>query len=103
MNELLPPWLEGIVVALLLGVALRNLRPGLAVLRTAGAIPEALLQPTRLFGSWLTVLAMAGLGLGVRLSAIRTVGFPVALAAIASLVVLVSVTLALIGLLGIDA
>jgi uncharacterized integral membrane protein (TIGR00698 family) len=75
----------------------------LAVLRTVGAIPEALIQPTRLFGSWLTMLAMAGLGLGVRLSAIRTVGFRVALAAIASLAVLVTLTLVLIGLLGIDA
>jgi uncharacterized membrane protein YadS len=74
----------------------------LAALRTAGAIPEALIQPTRLFGSGLTVLAMAGLGLGVRLSALRTVGFRVALAAISSLVVLVILTLALLGLLGID-
>ena len=75
----------------------------LAALRTAGAIPEALIQPIRIFGTSLTMLAMAGLGRGVRLSAIRSVGFRVALAATASLVVLVSLTLALIGLLGIDA
>ena len=75
----------------------------LAALRTAGAIPEPLIQPTRFFGGWLTMLAMAGLGLGVRLAAIRTVGLRVALSAISSLVVLVIVTLALIGLLGIDA
>jgi len=54
-------------------------------------------------GSWLTVLAMAGLGLSVRLSTMRTVGLRVPLAAIDSVVVLIVLTLALISLLGIDA
>jgi uncharacterized integral membrane protein (TIGR00698 family) len=74
----------------------------LAALRTAGAIPETLIQPTRALGNWLTVLAMAGLGFSVRLAAIRTVGFRVALAATTSLVVMIILTLALIVLLGID-
>ena len=51
--------------------------------------------------TWLTVLAMAGLGLGVDLRAIRRVGRPVMLTVSASLLVLLGLSLTLIHLLGI--
>lgn len=75
----------------------------LATLRLAGLLPDALAQSARAFGSWLTVLAMAGLGLGVRFAAIRLVGPRVAVAVVLSLGVLISATLLLIRVLGIDA
>ena len=46
---------------------------------------------------------MAGLGLGVRLAIVRTVGPRVGVAVILSLALSISLTLALIRLLGIDA
>ena len=75
----------------------------LAVVRNVGLLPDLVAQSLRTLGIWLTVLAMAGLGLGVRLAVVRTVGPRVALAVIASLATMISLTLALIGLLGIDA
>lgn len=74
----------------------------LALARNFGLLPEALVQPMRVLGVWLTVLAMAGLGLGVRLAAVRSVGPRVGIAVIASLALLISLTLTLIRLLAID-
>ena len=42
-----------------------------AALRASGVLPDIVVQPARTVGSWLTLLAMAGLGLGVRLSVVR--------------------------------
>src|SRR4051812_24622847 len=39
----------------------------LAILRNVGLIPDAAVGPVKTLGTWLIVLAMAGLGLGVRL------------------------------------
>ncbi|MGE3909896.1 MAG: YeiH family protein [Chloroflexota bacterium] len=75
----------------------------LAVLRIVGLLPDMVAQPARTLGGWLTVLAMAGLGLGVRLSAIRAVGPRVAVAVIVSLTILIGTTLILIRALGINA
>jgi uncharacterized integral membrane protein (TIGR00698 family) len=75
----------------------------LAVLRSVGLVPDALALPLRMVGVWLTILAMAGLGLGVRLATIRTVGPRVAIAVAVSLALLLLLSLALIWLLGIDA
>ena len=74
----------------------------LAVLRNVGLIPDALAQPIRALGSYLTVLAMAGLGLGVRLAAIRLVGPRVGVAVVISLMLMIGLTLTLIRLFGID-
>jgi len=74
----------------------------LATLRIAGLLPEPVAQGARTVGGWLTIAAMAGLGLGVRFSAIRAVGPKVALAVIISLAILISLTLLLIRVLGID-
>lgn len=75
----------------------------LAALRVAGLLPDPLAQTARISASWLTTLAMAGLGLGVRFAAIRLVGPRVTLAVILSLGFLISATLLLIWALGIDA
>ena len=73
----------------------------LAALRATGVLPAAWVAPTRALSSWLTVAAMAALGLGVDLRAVRRAGRPVMLTAAASLVVLVVLGVALIRLLGI--
>jgi uncharacterized integral membrane protein (TIGR00698 family) len=75
----------------------------LAVLRNVGLIPDAVALPVRALGTWLTILAMAGLGLGVRLAAIRTVGPRVAIAVIVSLSLMIGLTVVLIRALAIDA
>lgn len=75
----------------------------LAVLRNLGLIPDPIAGPARNVGAWLTVLAMAGLGLGVRLSVVRTVGPRVAVTVMASLAMLLVLTLILVRALGIDA
>jgi uncharacterized integral membrane protein (TIGR00698 family) len=74
----------------------------LAGLRIAGVLPDLLAQPARALGGWLTILAMAGLGLGVKLSAIGTVGPRVAATVIVSLVILIALTVTLIRILGVD-
>ena len=73
----------------------------LAGLRSSGAIPAVAAGPMKSLSTWLTVAAMAALGLGVDLKAIRTVGKPVILTVTASLVVLVALSVALIHVLGI--
>lgn len=73
----------------------------LAGLRSAGAIPEAMVAPVRAVSTWLTVGAMAALGLGVDLKAISKVGLPVIFTVTASLTVLVGLSVALIRVLAI--
>jgi uncharacterized integral membrane protein (TIGR00698 family) len=74
----------------------------LAALRSTGLIAPALAQPLRALSSWLTILAMAALGLGVDLRAIRRVGRPVVLTVSGSLIVLVVLAVGLIRGLGIQ-
>jgi uncharacterized integral membrane protein (TIGR00698 family) len=74
----------------------------LAALRVSGALPDVVAQPARSLGTWLTILAMAGLGLGVKLSAIRVVGPRVAVAVIVSLTIMIGLTVTLIRALGVD-
>ena len=73
----------------------------LAGLRSGGAIPATAAAPMKALSTWLTVAAMAALGLGVDLKAIRTVGKPVILTITASLAVLVALSVALIHVLAI--
>ncbi|HEV2641347.1 MAG TPA: putative sulfate exporter family transporter [Candidatus Elarobacter sp.] len=73
----------------------------LAALRSTGMIAEWLVAPTRVVSTWLTVAAMAALGLGVDLKAIRRVGRPVIMTVTGSLVVLLVLGVSLIHLLGI--
>jgi uncharacterized integral membrane protein (TIGR00698 family) len=72
-----------------------------ASLRSSGVIAARVADPMKTLSTWLTVLAMAGLGLGVDLRAIRRVGRPVMLTVSASLVVLLTLSLTLIHVLAI--
>ena len=73
----------------------------LACLRSVSAIPGEWVRATRVLSTWLTVGAMAALGLGVDLKAIRRVGKPVIAAVTGSLLVLLVLAVSLIHLLGI--
>ena len=73
-----------------------------AALRSGGAIPASVADPMKTISTWLTVLAMAGLGLGVNLRAIAHVGIRVMLTVSASLLVLLALSLTLIHLLAIQ-
>jgi uncharacterized integral membrane protein (TIGR00698 family) len=73
----------------------------LAGLRSAGVVPAALVDPTRALSAWLTIAAMAALGLGVDLRAIARVGRPVVATVSLSLLLLIGLAIGLIRLLGI--
>ncbi len=73
----------------------------LAALRSAGVIPPAIAAPARLASAWLTIAAMAALGLGVDLKVIARVGRPVIATVTGSLLVLIVLSVALIRGLGI--
>ncbi|MEP6619687.1 MAG: putative sulfate exporter family transporter [bacterium] len=73
----------------------------LAVLRSAGTIPPSWIAPTRTLSGWLTVAAMAALGLGVDLKAVGRAGRPVVITVTASLAVLILLSVTLIRVLGI--
>lgn len=68
----------------------------LAALRSSGLLPEGLGVRLKTLSGWLTILAMAALGLGVDLRALRKVGAPVVLTVTASLAVLLALSVALI-------
>lgn len=68
--------------------------------RSLGLIPPQLLGPVQLTANWMTILAMAGLGLGVDVRAVARSGPRVVAAVTVSLLVLGAVALGLIGLLG---
>ncbi|HET6681472.1 MAG TPA: putative sulfate exporter family transporter [Gemmatimonadaceae bacterium] len=74
----------------------------LAALRSAGAIPELLIGPARNVSTWLTIAAMAALGLGVDLGAVRRVGPRVILVVTLSLGVLLASGLLLIRIAGVQ-
>ena len=73
----------------------------LAALRSSGVIAASVADPMKTVSTWLTVLAMAALGLGVDLRAISRVGRPVVLTVSASLLVLLALSLTLIHVLAI--
>jgi uncharacterized integral membrane protein (TIGR00698 family) len=73
----------------------------LATLRTVGLIPQRIVEPSRVLSSWLTVIAMAALGLGCDLRAIARAGTRILLATSGSLLVLLGLSVGLIHVLGI--
>jgi uncharacterized membrane protein YadS len=73
----------------------------LTVLRSTGILPQAVADPVREVSRLLTILAMAALGLGVDVGQVRKVGRPVALAVVASLAVMITLSAILIKALGI--
>ena len=66
----------------------------LAGLRSAGLLPDAVAGAAREASRALTVVAMAGLGFGVELAAVRAVGPQVAATAVASLLLLTALAVA---------
>lgn len=64
----------------------------LAVARSAGLLGDTIALPLRDVSTWLTIAAMAALGLGVNLRAMRRVGMPVVLTVTGSLVVIVAIS-----------
>jgi uncharacterized integral membrane protein (TIGR00698 family) len=73
----------------------------LAAARSLGAIPAEVALPVREVSRWMTVAAMAALGLGVDVRVLGRVGGRVIAAVTGSLIVLISLSAALIVLLGI--
>ena len=73
----------------------------LAAARSLGAIPAGVAGTVREVSRWLTVAAMAALGLGVDVRALGKVGPRVMLAVVASLAVMIVASVLLIGLLSI--
>jgi len=71
----------------------------LATLRSINVMPAAWVAPTRELSTWLTIAAMAALGLGVDLKAISKVGPRVITTVTGSLTVLIVLSLTLIHLL----
>ncbi len=69
--------------------------------RSAGVIPPVVVTASRIASSWLTIAAMAALGLGVDLKEMRTVGRPVVITVTASLAVLIVLSVVLIRVLAI--
>jgi uncharacterized integral membrane protein (TIGR00698 family) len=73
----------------------------LAVLRSTGIIPAVIAAPVRDLSRWLTIVAMAALGLGVDLRSVARAGTRVSLTVVTSLVALLVMSIAMIALLGI--
>ena len=73
----------------------------LAIMRSVGSMPAAWVDPTRSLSGWLTVAAMAALGLGVDLKVISKVGPRVIGTVSASLAMLIVLSIALIHFLAI--
>ena len=74
----------------------------MAGLRSIGLLPVELADSMREGSRWLTIAAMAALGLGVDVRAVGKVGRPVALSVIGSLAALLAISIVLIKLLGIQ-
>jgi uncharacterized integral membrane protein (TIGR00698 family) len=73
----------------------------MAVLSSLGLLPAAARGPLRLAAGLLTAVAMAALGLGVDLQSVARTGARVVVAALASLLILLGLSLGLVALLGI--
>ena len=73
----------------------------LAALRAAGVVPAAWVAPTRLVSTYLTIIAMAALGLSADVRMVARAGSRVVVAVSLSLLVLIVLGIAIIHLLGI--
>ena len=73
----------------------------LAAARSFGIIPQAMLHTTALIATWLTILSMAALGLGVDVRAVAAAGPRVTAVVTLSLLILAVITLGLIRALAI--
>ena len=73
----------------------------LAALRALGVVPAPAAAAAKTWSGWLTVAAMAALGLGVDLRAVSRVGRPVVLTVVGSLATLIVLSVTLIRVLAI--
>jgi len=73
----------------------------LAIVRSFGLLPELAISTARVSAQWLTIAAMAALGLSVDFASVKRVGARVAIAAVGSLLALLCMVIALISALGI--
>ena len=73
----------------------------IAGVRTAGLIPNPVLQPTAIVANLLTTISMAALGLGVDIRVVAKAGLRVTGAVTLSLIVLGAISLELIHLIGV--
>ena len=73
----------------------------LAVIRSAGLIPQPVLGPIAFATDWLTAISMAALGLGVDVRTVASAGARVTTAVTASLLLIGMISLAMIHLFGI--
>ncbi len=73
----------------------------LAVARSAGILPTSVANPLAAVSTWLTVGAMAALGLGVDVRVVAKVGRPVLVTVLGSLAVLITLSVSLIRVLGV--
>jgi len=73
----------------------------LAIVRSMGWLPEIAISTARVSAQWLTIAAMAALGLSVDFASVKRVGARVAIAAVGSLLALVVMVIGLISALGI--
>ena len=71
----------------------------LAALRSTGIIADSQANDAKVVAGWLTILAMAGLGLSVDVRAVRAVGARVVTAVAGSLAILIALAVALIRVL----
>lgn len=73
----------------------------LALLRSLGLLPQVVLGPTAAIANWLTIIAMAALGLSTDLRSVAQAGGKVTAAVILSLIVLGVLSFGLIRLIGV--
>jgi len=73
----------------------------LAIVRSMGWLPDPAVSVARVSAQWLTIAAMAALGLSVDFASVKRVGARVAIAAVGSLLALLGMVIALISALGI--
>ena len=73
----------------------------LAALRSADLVPHAMLVPAAASANFLTIIAMAALGLGVDVRVVAGAGGRVTSAVVVSLLILITISMALIRVLGI--
>jgi uncharacterized membrane protein YadS len=71
----------------------------LAIVRSIGLLPELAISTARVSAQWLTIAAMAALGLSVDFASVKRVGARVAIAAVGSLLALLCLVIALISVL----
>jgi uncharacterized membrane protein YadS len=72
----------------------------LAALRSMHVIPDGAATAAKLVAGWLTIVAMAALGLGVDVHSVRKVGARVAVGVAGSLAAIIGLAILLIRLLG---